>query len=115
MRLRRLAPGLAAGGVLLLAGWLAAEGWQRRSSLERARREVERGQYGAARERLAGLATRWPRQAEVAYLLGLCEQAAGRPEAALAAWSRLPPGPPFAVRAAVPRAGALLAARGAFA
>jgi enediyne biosynthesis protein E4 len=114
MRRRRLALGLAVAGALVPAGWLGFEVRDFQSNLERARREVDRGQHGAARLRLARLSARRPRRAEVEYLLGICEQAEGHPEAALSAWSRIPPGSPFAAKAVVPGARALLAGRGAF-
>ena len=42
------------------------------------------------------------------FLLGACEQALGRPDAALAAWSRVPADSPFAGHAAMLRVRLLL-------
>src|SRR5262249_55237001 len=72
-----------------------------------AEEEASRGYYGLARNRLARLVGRGPYQSEVAYKLGVCERAKGRLEAALAAWSRVPPGTPFFANAAAWR-GAIL-------
>src|SRR5947209_8152506 len=72
--------------------------------LGRARRDMETGRYEAARGRLARLSAGWPGRAEVGYTLGVCEQELGRDDAALAAWSALPPRSPFAARAALPTA-----------
>ena len=93
---------LAAGGLIVLAWgmYLAAAGWWYRAELARAKREVAAGRFGPARERLARLSAFWPGAAEVHYQLGVCEQAAGRPDRALAAWARIAPGSPFAATAA---------------
>src|SRR5262249_44362652 len=42
----------------------------------------------------------WPGEAAIDYQLGLCEEAAGCPDRALAAWTRIAPGSPFTAKAA---------------
>ena len=53
-------------------------------------------------------AARWPGEGEAKFLLGACEQALGRPDAARAAWSRVPTDSPFAGHAAMLRVRILL-------
>jgi tetratricopeptide (TPR) repeat protein len=86
------------------AGWFALDAWRYRSELAAARAEVARGDYSRARTRLAELARRWPADAAVEHGLGICEQAAGRLEDALDAWSKVPAGTPEAPIAALERA-----------
>jgi tetratricopeptide (TPR) repeat protein len=75
-----------------------------RAELDRANQELTRRRFGAAEARLVRLASRWPGQAEVDYLLGLCEQGAGRLDAALATWARVPARSPLFMPAALRRA-----------
>jgi len=102
MSRKRLRCILAAGGLIVLAWgmYLAAVGLWFRAELARARREIAEGQLDPARERLARLSTSSPDAAEVHYERGVCEEAAGRPEQALAAWARIAPESPFAATAA---------------
>ncbi len=77
----------------LLAAWFAVRAVERRrleTELRQARSEFGARRFGAARARLARLAVRWPDEGEVEYLLGACEKIQGHPEAALAAWERVP-------------------------
>ncbi|HZW30210.1 MAG TPA: tetratricopeptide repeat protein, partial [Isosphaeraceae bacterium] len=95
----------------LVSGW-AARSWsahRRRGELAAARQEMAAGRLGSARKRLARLAAEQPDQAEVAYELGRCEAARGRPEAALAAWARVRPDSPWATPAALAFAQAAVA------
>src|SRR6516165_4353502 len=96
---------LVAGGLVIAAGlaWGLLSWWSRRVLAE-ASRDYAAGRYEAARGRLAAVAAFWPGQADVELLLGLCERAAGRTDAALAAWSRVPPGSAMADQAAQLRA-----------
>ena len=96
---------LVAGGLVIAAGlaWGLLSWWSRRALAE-ASRDYAAGRYEAARGRLAALAAFWPGQADVELLLGLCERAAGRTDAALAAWSRVPTGSALADQAAQLRA-----------
>ena len=97
--MRRRWPGLALGAVVLLASWAAwraFDAWQYRSALNDANADVARGRLAAARERLVGMAARWPGRGEVVLQLGLCEKEAGRIDAALDAWASVSPGSPDA-------------------
>jgi thioredoxin-like negative regulator of GroEL len=94
--------------------WYVAGGWQVRRGLNRAKRQINSGQYGAALDRLAQLSTRWPRHGEVEYLLGVCESALGRTERALAAWARVPLTSPRAAPAALARGRALVKSQSRF-
>jgi enediyne biosynthesis protein E4 len=80
--------------------WLVG-GRRHRSALDQADREIAEGRYGAARQRLIALSTRWMGPDEVDYRLGVCEGHLGHDEAALAAWGRLPAGSSFAEAAAL--------------
>src|SRR6185312_2509094 len=82
----------------------ALEARRVRSALDLAKSEMARGRYGTARQVLAELSASRSARGEVDYQLGLCELYRRRPDAALAAWGRVPPGTPFAARAAVQRA-----------
>ena len=112
-----LASAVGAGAV-----WYRAR--SRRRDLAEAREAMGQGRFGLARERLARLADRWPDDGEALLLLGECERERGRraagsaPElgrdaaaelrrgrdAAMSAWSRVPPTSPFYPRAALLRA-----------
>ena len=85
------------------AGYLGAQSWLYRAALKRAQRDLSRGDYATAAQHFAALAARWPGAAEVEYGLGECELALGHPEAALAAWSRVPPGSPLGLDVALAR------------
>ncbi|MDX2035290.1 MAG: FG-GAP-like repeat-containing protein [Isosphaeraceae bacterium] len=64
--------------------------WSDGRTLARARIDLEQGRVASARESLMPLAVRRPDDADVAYLLGLAEEAAGNDPAALEAWGRVP-------------------------
>jgi tetratricopeptide (TPR) repeat protein len=98
-----LLAGLIGAWLLAWGGWYALGAWTFRAELSAAREEVARGHFGRAKQRLADLAKRWPRQAAVEYGLGVCERAEGRLEAAMDAWARVPPGTPEAPQAALER------------
>ncbi len=88
----RFAGGIAGGLLVVLLTWVAWQVvgvWQVREGLSWARRRIEAGEYAPARQRLARLSSLWPRNDEVAYLLGLCEAQLGRPQEAVAAWQRV--------------------------
>jgi tetratricopeptide (TPR) repeat protein len=85
--------GLVLVVALSITGGVAARAWAAhrfRGELAEARKQMEAGLFGLARQRLARLAEERPDQAEVAYRLGRCEVERGRPEAALAPWARIP-------------------------
>ncbi len=93
--------GLVVAAVAVLgAGW-TWEGRRHRSALAQVDREMAAGRYGAARQHLIELSTRWLGPEGVDYRLGRCEGSLGQDEAALEAWGRVPAGSPFAEAAAL--------------
>jgi enediyne biosynthesis protein E4 len=99
------------GVIALVAAWGMARGvdsWRYRASLKQAKARLDSGSTYEARRLLAESAARWPAEGEVTFLLGACEQALGRPDAAEAAWSRVPADSPFAGHAAMLRVRLLL-------
>src|SRR3954468_5847907 len=89
---------------LALAAWLgvrAVEARRFREELARAREEFESRRFATARVRLARLAGRRPGDGAVELLLGDCERMLGHPDAALAAWGRIPEGVEQASQAAL--------------
>ena len=100
---RRLGVGL--GGIALFGGLLwAREARQSPEALDQAKREIGVGLFSTPRGRLAELAARRPGQGDLESHLGLCEQARGRDDDAMAASSRVVPGSPEAAWAALQRA-----------
>ncbi len=97
------------GGAAALAlalgyvGYLGVQSWLDRARLDRAMRDLSRGDYAAAAPQFAAMARRRPGDAEVEFRLGECERARGRHDAALAAWSRVPPGSARGLDAALAR------------
>jgi tetratricopeptide (TPR) repeat protein len=109
MRWRRLLGIL--GVALVLATWGAVrtiDSWRYRASLEQAKARIASGLVAEARRLLAESVARWPGEGEVKFLLGACEQALGRSDAAEAAWSRVPADSPFAGHAAMLRVRLLM-------
>ena len=99
------------GVALVFASWGTArvvDSWRYRASLEQAKGRIASGLPHEARRLLAESAARWPGEGEVRFLLGACEQALGRPDAAEAAWSRVPANSPFAGHAAMLRVRLLM-------
>jgi thioredoxin-like negative regulator of GroEL len=80
-------------------------------ALANAERDVGAGRFAAARRRLEAMPSLWRGRSGAEYLWGLCEQASGRAERALAAWARVAPNAPDGPRAAL-RRGLLLAQLG---
>jgi thioredoxin-like negative regulator of GroEL len=90
-----------------LAAWATAravDSWRYQAALERAKATIASGSPAEARRQLAEASARWPGRGEAEFLLGACEQALGRPEAAEAAWSSVPSESPYAGHAAMLRA-----------
>jgi enediyne biosynthesis protein E4 len=88
-------------GVLLFswAGWRLWEVRRHRRAMAEAKAEIQVGRHGHAARVLLAQAAGGPGRDEVAYLLGVCEQARGRDQEAADAWARVPLGSPFAARA----------------
>ena len=95
------------------ASWTVAE-WQFRAGLKKARADIYSRRFEAAGHWLAAQSASRPYQAEAAFLLGICEDAAGRHEAALTAWARVPPGSSWGPNAAIARARTLVGDLGRF-
>jgi thioredoxin-like negative regulator of GroEL len=85
-------------------GWRLAKAWRTRTALVEIREQVQAGRHGVAARTLAAVLAREPGSDEAAYLLGLCEKARGRTEAADEAWVLVPPGSRFAPPAIAGRA-----------
>lgn len=99
-RLRILVFGLGLG----LAAWVAFRSVAHVrfvSELRKAGHELDAGRYDVARHRLAKLAEAWPGRSEVEYRLGVAEMHVGNPDAAIAAWGRVPPDSPEARQTAL--------------
>jgi tetratricopeptide (TPR) repeat protein len=111
----RVAAGIALGllaAVLSGMTWLLVGRWQVHEGLGWAARQMDARHFAAARDRLAWLATWWPHRADVAYFLGACEAELGHPDAALAAWSRVPSGSSLAAARSLAQGRLLVRARG---
>jgi thioredoxin-like negative regulator of GroEL len=94
------------GGAWGAVRWV--DSWRYRKSLEQAKARIASGLPTEARRLLAEAVLRWPAEGEVKFLLGACEQALGRPDAAEAVWSRVAPDSPYAAHAAILRVRLLL-------
>ena len=102
--MRRRVVMICVGAVLALAVWLGARAVEARrfgEELALAREELGSRRFATARARLTRLAERRPGDGEVERLLGDCESALGHPDAALAAWGRIPDGSAQAPAAAL--------------
>jgi enediyne biosynthesis protein E4 len=87
---KRACLGYSLGALAMLLGAMwAVETWRFEAKLGQSRRAMTSGDYSSALPQLRWLSARRSGRAEVDYLLGVCEQAAGRPDAALAAWARV--------------------------
>jgi enediyne biosynthesis protein E4 len=89
---------LAAAG-LLWGGWKWSQVRHYRLTLARVEDEMDAGLYALAASELTSLLDRNPSSDEVAFLLGMCEKAQGRAQAADRAWARIPATSAFAFRA----------------
>jgi len=103
---------LCAAAALLVLGWGAwkfADEWRFQAGLASARADVDARRYEAVGGWLAAQSARRPDHAELAFLLGICEDSAGRRESALAAWARVPLKSPWGPNAAIARARTFVA------
>ena len=105
---------LAVATGVAYGGWRLARAWRYRTALVEIRKQVQAGRHGVAARNLATVLASEPGSDEATYLLGVCEKARGRTEAADEAWVRVPPGSRFAPPAIAGRA-AIQVDRGRFA
>jgi enediyne biosynthesis protein E4 len=99
-------------GIGLLAvvwgGWIWLEERRFQRELKKAVSEMAGGHYRPVRQRLSELARRRPGSSEAAYQLGLCEENLGHLDSAMATWSSIAAGSPFAIKASIGRARLLM-------
>jgi tetratricopeptide (TPR) repeat protein len=110
----------ALGSIIVLIGlawWSARTVANRRfaTGLTWARKEINTGRVDAARRWLEALPKSRLSDPDAADLLGVCEHEAGNYEAALAAWSLIPPSSPRTHAAVLARAQTLVTNLGRFA
>src|SRR4051812_42777928 len=95
MRARSVGLGLGVAIVLVglgAVGYRAFEDRRFREELDRAKQTLRDGRHASSLRQLRALEDRRPKDGEVHYLIGLCEQLLGRPDAAERAWSRIAAG-----------------------
>src|SRR5262245_27531311 len=92
---------IAAG--LLWAGWWTWRVGRDRRAMAAIREDIRAGRNATAARRLEAYLADEPGLDEAVYLLGSCELAPGRAQAADAAWARVAPGSRFAARAILGR------------
>jgi enediyne biosynthesis protein E4 len=95
---RVLLVAVVAGG-LICGGRKLLEIRRYRRSMAEIKREIQAGRHGHAARKLVVLSAWKPDSDEAAYLLGVCEKARGRVQAAFQAWVRVPTGSEFGARA----------------
>jgi thioredoxin-like negative regulator of GroEL len=93
---------VVAGG-LLWGGWKWWEVRRDRRAIAEVREEINAGLHGTAARKLMAILARRPDSDEADYLLGTCEMARGRTEAAVESWARVPPDSRFAPRSILGR------------
>ncbi len=84
---------VALGLTLTAASWLGAQtmnAWHLDRELRLAEHDFAARRLSEARQRLARLARRWPERGDVEYWLGVCAMGQTDPDAAMAAWQRVP-------------------------
>jgi tetratricopeptide (TPR) repeat protein len=101
---------VAVAGAAAWVGIAAIDTRRMQGELRQAQTELDRGLVHSARRRLAAVSASRPRalHGEVDYWLGICEATAGRQQAALAAFGRVPPGFRYDARGAYLEAAASL-------
>jgi tetratricopeptide (TPR) repeat protein len=97
---------LTIGAAAAVLAWQLAGARRLRRELATARHEIETGLFVLARQRLAAVATEWPRDPEILFELGRCEAARGRADLALELWGRVLAGSDWSGRAALASAEA---------
>lgn len=102
-RRRRMLLLAALAGCVIWGGWRRWEVRGSRRAMAAIEEEIEHNRYATAARQLLAVLDRQPDSDEARYLLGTCEIARGRTDAADAAWARVSPGSPFAVQAILGR------------
>jgi thioredoxin-like negative regulator of GroEL len=96
----RLVLVLAVGAVgLVWGGWKCWEVRRFRKAMAEIEADVDASRYGLAARNLAALLAWRPDSDQAAFLLGQCERARGRADAAALAWAKVPAGSSFALQA----------------
>ena len=94
---------LLVAGTLLWAGWSWWTLRRYRTAMAQIDAAMAAGKFGLAARDLDRLLARKPGSDEALYVLGICEQARGRNQAADDAWARVAPGCAFTQRAILAR------------
>jgi enediyne biosynthesis protein E4 len=95
-------------GGLGYVGYRLWRSWRYRIALVEVQQQIQAQRYGAAARNLAALLAWEPGSDEAACLLGNCERARDRPQAADEAWARVPPSSTLAASAMMGRASVLV-------
>jgi enediyne biosynthesis protein E4 len=102
-RYLRVAWSLVAAGLAATVALIVGYGWSQ-SELRRAEQEIKVGQVGTGRVRLTRLSKLGLGSVESDYWLGICAEAEGRADAALAKWAGIPVDSSWYVNATLRRA-----------
>jgi enediyne biosynthesis protein E4 len=86
---------------LLWGSWKCWEAWRYETAIAQIEEEIEKGLYGRAAKDLVALLAWHSGSDEAAFLLGTCESARGRTQAASEAWALIPPDSSFSPKAMV--------------
>jgi tetratricopeptide (TPR) repeat protein len=107
---------LAAGSVMLIsiAAWIVAER-RFQAGFRQARGDVDARRFDRARRWLLAQSSARPERDQIDFLLGTCERELGSPQAAVAAWARVPLASALGLSAAALRAQTLVKDLGRFA
>jgi enediyne biosynthesis protein E4 len=89
---------------LIWGGWRWWNLARYRRALAEIQKEIQAGRHGHARLKLREVSAWNTGSDEIAYLLGICERAQGRSDAAVEQWARVAPSSSFAVPAILRRA-----------
>jgi tetratricopeptide (TPR) repeat protein len=111
---RWLVPIGAIGAAYIAFAWRSWEVRRYREALADAKADIRADRHATAARKMVELLAWKPDCDEAAYLLGSCERAKGRTDAAERAWSRVAPGSPFGPQAVLGRLE-LVMERGQFA
>ncbi len=105
-RWRRLLLALVLAGAVVLGGWAWWSDRRFKSAMEEVESEILAGRYEIACQKLNSL-SEWKADSNgrIMYLLGSCELARGRDQAAAEAWARIVPGTAFYEKAIQGRMG----------